>query len=245
MNTGLKSEIMSNWNSCTRLFASRTCFCLQNDLIKLKSQTLKNEHIMHSLEFLRLGRLWSSYSGPALCPGRGWLASLNTWWFARSRVPCGPGRYYAWLIHGFCCPLPSATAPQPEADPEVNTETLTKSSQGASSSTQAAPAESSASKEKETPAEKSKDGGSVSIHPTRLGAKQNLKPAPLPPARRVPCCRSLSVFRLQVGARGSLQGSSSPGVCWGQALSGRTFCDDGSVLYLLCPLWEPPASGGC
>lgn len=170
---------MSNWNSCTKLFASRTCFCLQNDLIKLKSQTLKNEHIFtHSLEFLCLRRLRSSYSGPTLCSGQGWVASLNTWWFARSRVPCGPGRYYARLTCGFCRPLPSATAPQQEADPEVNTETLNKSSQGASSSTQAAPPETSASKEKETPAEKSKDSGSVSIHPTLLGAKQNLRPVP-------------------------------------------------------------------
>lgn len=40
------------------LFASGTFFCLQNDLIKLKSQFVKNEHIFtHSLEFLCLGRL--------------------------------------------------------------------------------------------------------------------------------------------------------------------------------------------
>lgn len=89
----IRNYEMSNWNNRTRLFASRTGFCLQNDLIKLKSQTLKNEHIFtHSLEVLRLGRLQSSYSGPALCPGRGWLASLNTWWFA------GAGFLQAWAL---------------------------------------------------------------------------------------------------------------------------------------------------
>ena len=166
---------------------------------------------MHSLEFLRLGRLQSSYSGPALCPGRGWLASLNTWWFARSRVPCEPGRYYARLIHGFCRPLPSATAPQQEADPEVNTETLTKSSQGASSSTQAAPAESSASNEKETPAEKSKDGGSVSI-PHALGPSRISdlpRSHPHGESRAVGACLSSGCR----WGRWSLQGSFSPGVC--------------------------------
>ena len=112
------------------------------------------------------------------------MSSLNMW-FAQSRVPCSSGSYYAQLICGFCPPLHSATTPQQDIDPEVNIETLNKSSQGTSSSTQAAPTESSASKEKETPAEKSKDGGSVSICPTRLGAKQNLRPAPLPPPRRV------------------------------------------------------------
>lgn len=62
-------------------------------------------------------------------------------------------------------PSPPATAPQQEADTEVNAETLNKSSsQGTSSSTQAAPPETaSTSKDKETSAEKSKDGGSVSI----------------------------------------------------------------------------------
>ena len=133
--------------------------------------------------------IWED-SGPAILGRRCALGGVGWHLLTRGglhggRVPCGPGRYYALLIHGFCCPLPTATAPQQEADPEVNTETLTKSSQGTSSSTQAAPTESSASKEKETPAEKSKDGGSVSICPTRLGAKQNLRPAPLPPPRRV------------------------------------------------------------
>ena len=123
----------------------------------------------------------------------------------------GPGCYYARLIHGFCRPLPSATAPQQEADPEVNTETLTKSSQGASSSTQAAPAESSASKEKETPAEKSKDGGSVSI-PHALGPSRISdlpRSHPHGESRAVGACLSSGCR----WGRWSLQGSFSPGVC--------------------------------
>lgn len=96
---------------------------------------------------------------------------------------------YAWLLS----PSPPATAPQQEADTEVNTETLNKSSsQGTSSSTQAAPPETTAStsKDKEASAEKSKDGGSVSIRtslardtdPLGQAESQDLSPC-LPPLK--------------------------------------------------------------
>ncbi|XP_060040312.1 MYND-type zinc finger-containing chromatin reader ZMYND8 isoform X11 [Erinaceus europaeus] len=80
-----------------------------------------------------------------------------------------------WPEHMKSC-TQSATAPQQEADAEVNTETLNKSSQGSSSSTQAAtPETTSTSKEKETPAEKSKDGGSLAT-----GVTSNLPIPQLP-----------------------------------------------------------------
>ncbi|XP_060040304.1 MYND-type zinc finger-containing chromatin reader ZMYND8 isoform X8 [Erinaceus europaeus] len=104
-----------------------------------------------------------------------------------------------WPEHMKSC-TQSATAPQQEADAEVNTETLNKSSQGSSSSTQAAtPETTSTSKEKETPAEKSKDGGSIIpgvVSPVAGAAvmKNEDQHAPstmLPPVQRVSSPKSL------------------------------------------------------
>lgn len=185
---------MSNWNNRTQAACFTNRLCLQNDLIKLKSQTLK----MNISSRQQLGIIASGKTSVQL-----FWAGACTWVAGWHLLTCGgcteqgslaglgattPGLYMASKL-----PLPAATAPQQEADPEVNTETLTKSSQGAPPALRQPPRK-AAPKEKETPAEKSKDG-SVSICPTRLGAKQNLRPAP---SHR----HGESVFRLQVGAQG-------------------------------------------
>lgn len=85
---------MSNWNSSLQGVCFTNILSLQNDLIKLESQTLRNERIFtHSLEFLHLESFGPATLGLCLCPEWAWVAaaSLTGVGLRRTGFPVGPG----------------------------------------------------------------------------------------------------------------------------------------------------------